>query len=268
MQAAFPWSTDHLFIMSVPYDVKTADIKEDDIVPAETLPALPDATDADVTPEMRNKILAYYGYHGEEDKLAPREDISKILDFIIGMSEEDALDVLVRAVEYHRDDPNFPSMTMYNIKRLVKGYKDADMAETEWSFELRTQACIIHYHSPYPEVRSVTDPFDDPTVPVETLRAYLLGMCFMAGATALNTFFSPRQPAISIGGNVLQLLLAPAGIFLAKVLPDWGFNLAGHRYSLNPGPWTYKEQVFATIMFSIASGPGSTYCEATWKRES
>lgn len=117
----------------------------------------------------------------------------------------------------------------------------------------------IHYHSPYAEVRAVTSPFDDPDEPCETWRAYFLGMCFMAGVSALNTFFAPRQPAISVSSNVLQLLLAPCGKFLGKVLPDWGFTMRGKRFTLNPGPWTYKEQMFATIMFTIASGAGGTY---------
>ena len=157
------------------------------------------------------------------------------------------------------DDFNFPSLTMAKIKTLVSGYKAADMEEAEWLFELKTEASVIHYHSPYPEVRSVTSPFDDPSTPVETPRAYLLGLCFMAGATALNTFFSPRQPAIGVGSTVLSLLLAPCGLFAARVLPDWGFTHRSTRISLNPGPWTYKEQVFATIMFTIASGPGGVY---------
>lgn len=48
-------------------------------------------------------------------------------------------------------------------------------------------------------------------------------------------------------------------MFWAKVFPDWGFNFRGERYSLNPGPWSYKEQMFSTIIFSVANGPGGTY---------
>jgi hypothetical protein len=35
----------------------------------------------------------------------------------------------------------------------------------------------------------------------------------------------------------MQLLLAPCGLFLAKVLPDWGFTVRGSRISLSPGLW-------------------------------
>jgi hypothetical protein len=38
------------------------------------------------------------------------------------------------------------------------------------------------------------------------------------------------------------------GRFLALALPDWGFSLRGTRYTLNPGPWSAKEQLFATII--------------------
>lgn len=34
--------------------------------------------------------------------------------------------------------------------------------------------------------------------------------------------------------------LDPAGRLLAAVLPDWGFQFMGARYSLNPGPFNYK----------------------------
>ena len=221
---------------------------------------------SDVTPEMRKKIMDYYGRKAEEDHIAPSADVDMILEKVIQMSEEEALDIIVGAMEYHKDDPNFPATTMEKIRLLSQGYKVAEMDPHDWLFDLKTEAAILHYHSPYPEVRSVTDPFDDPDIPVETPRAYFLGMIFMAGATALNTFFSPRQPAISIGANVLQLLLAPCGIFLAKVLPDWSCIipkrlplLGGARLALNPGPWSFKEQMFSTIMFTIANNAGGTY---------
>lgn len=81
----------------------------------------------------------------------------------------------------------------------------------------------------------------------------------MSGATAVNTFFSPRQPSISLSETVLQLLIAPAGWGMAKVLPDWGFTFRGTRITLNPGPWNYKEQVLTTIIFSMSSSPSGMY---------
>ena len=157
------------------------------------------------------------------------------------------------------DDPNFPSLTSRKITSLLQGYKTTDQTEAEWLFDLKAEAALIYYHSPYPEVRSVSNPFDDPSVPAETLRAYVLGMVFMAGSTTINTFFAPRQPTINIPSNVLQLLLAPCGMFCARCLPDWSLRLGKRTIRLNPGPWSFKEQVFATIMFSVAGGAGSVY---------
>lgn len=47
------------------------------------------------------------------------------------------------------------------------------------------------------------------------------------------------------------------GRALAFILPDWGFTIRGKRYTINPGPWTAKEQLFATIIFSGAASIGN-----------
>lgn len=44
---------------------------------------------------------------------------------------------------------------------------------------------------------------------------------------------------------------------MAFILPDWGFIFRGVRYTLNPGQWTSKEQLFATIIFSGATSIGN-----------
>lgn len=44
---------------------------------------------------------------------------------------------------------------------------------------------------------------------------------------------------------------------MAFILPDWGLTIRGKRYTVNPGPWTSKEQLFATIIFSGASTIGN-----------
>jgi hypothetical protein len=47
------------------------------------------------------------------------------------------------------------------------------------------------------------------------------------------------------------------GRAMAFVLPDWGLTIHGKRYTVSPGPWTSKEQLFATIIFSGASTIGN-----------
>ncbi|KAK7987242.1 oligopeptide transporter 2 [Apiospora saccharicola] len=234
-----------------------------------------------VTAEQHQRVAAHYGRKAEADHLAPSSDVEYILDQIVGMSEAEAVEILVDAIARHVDDPNFPTASLARMRLLVAGPKAycsgsvntaralqgaetattpaIAMTEEDYAFDLKTEAAIYHHHSPYPEVRSVTRPGDDPTTPVETVRAYFLGLSFMAGITAVNTFFSPRQPAIDISPVVMQLLIAPCGLFLARVLPDWGVTLGGTRHSLNPGPWSFKEQVFCSIIFTIANNAGNTY---------
>lgn len=140
------------------------------------------------------------------------------------MSEDEAVNILLRGIEYHRNDKNFPMVTMNKIKLLVQGPKAASKITTDSEFDLKAEAAIIHYHWPCPGVRSVTDAYDDPTLPVETLRSYVLGLGWMAGAAAVNTFFRARQPTITLRASGLQLLLAPSVMFLARVFPDWGHH--------------------------------------------
>ena len=198
-------------------------------------------------------------HYSRQDEILSSEHAKFMEQKIAEMSEERALEVLLRCIETHSDDPNFPSWTMEKIISLCKGSKVSDMDPFDWLFELKVEAATIHYHSPYPEIRAVCPPVDDPSIPVETLRAYILGIALMGGSTAMNTFFSPRQPGISLNGLVLQCILAPLGRACAKFLPDWGVTIRGHRMSLNPGPWTFKEQIFATILFAVGNGAGQTY---------
>ena len=58
---------------------------------------------------------------------------------------------------------------------------------------------------------------------------------------------------------MIQILLYPCAKFLEFILPDWGVTLFGVRHSLNPGPWTFKEQMFATITYNIAIYTTNSY---------
>jgi len=51
---------------------------------------------------------------------------------------------------------------------------------------------------------------------------------------------------------VAQIFLYPCGSLLAWLLPDWGVKIFGKRVSLNPGPWTYKEQMLSTLIVNVS----------------
>ncbi|KAF8147395.1 OPT oligopeptide transporter protein-domain-containing protein [Crassisporium funariophilum] len=97
-------------------------------------------------------------------------------------------------------------------------------------------AGVLEDDSPYPEVRSAVANTDDPTIPVSTLRSWTLGLIW----------------AIIIP-IVAQLLIFPLGRAWASFLP----NVTIFGVAINPGPFTIKEHVLATIMASV--GAGSAY---------
>lgn len=200
---------------------------------------------------QRAQVAMLMGTKAEEDNIAPRADVMYVLDKVVEMKTEEAIEILNAAIDYHTGDRNFPYETMAKIRQLVQGPEVAGMDPENWEFDLKTEAALIMYHSPYPEVRAIADPFDDPTIPVETIRSYFLAMLWSIIGMGVNTFFSPRFPTIQLSAGVIQVLLYPCGKFLEMVLPDWGFTVGGIRHSLNPGPWTYKEQMFCTIVFTV-----------------
>ena len=49
-------------------------------------------------------------------------------------------------------------------------------------------------------------------------------------------------------------------------MPDWGFTVFGSHWSLNPGPWSFKEQMLATQMMSAVDGPPFSFTVLTLQR--
>lgn len=180
-------------------------------------------------------------------------DSEYLFDKFSNMTVDEAIQILNDALDYHDDDVNFPNDVRVKIEKIVQGQEAYGKGEEQYDRDARVEATLIHYHSPYPEVRAVTFPTDDPEDSAETFRAYFWGILWTIIGTGMNSFFSPRQPTISLSAGILQIFLMPCGK-LMEYLPDWGFTFRGKRHSLNPGPWTYKEQMFATIIFSVSIG--------------
>ncbi|KAK9475928.1 OPT oligopeptide transporter protein-domain-containing protein [Lipomyces japonicus] len=184
---------------------------------------------------------------------ATAADFEVVYDRVKSLSVDQSLKILANAIEHHSDDFNFPLDTMSKIKLLVQGNEAYGSDIDTYELDLKTEAAIIGFFSPYPEVRSVTDPFDDTDVPVETIRVYFLAIIWTIIGSGIHQFFGTRQPSISLSAAVIQLFLYPCGRVL-QTLPDWGFTFRGTRYSINPGLWSFKEQMLATIMVNVAVG--------------
>ncbi|KAL6877633.1 OPT oligopeptide transporter domain-containing protein [Trichoderma longibrachiatum] len=188
---------------------------------------------------------------------APLNDIEYVMDKIETLSVEECKDIIRDLLKHHEYDYNFSESQRKKLAALIDGPSENQGAE-EWELELKTEAAINKFFSPYPEVRAITTPTDDVNIPCETIRAHLLGYMWAVIAQFTNSLFNSRFPSITLGSSVAQILLYPCGLFLAWVLPDWGFTIRGQRVSLNPGPWTYKEQMLSTIIIDV--GLTSAYC--------
>ncbi|EDR05142.1 oligopeptide transporter [Laccaria bicolor S238N-H82] len=107
--------------------------------------------------------------------------------------------------------------------------------------------------SPYPEVQSTVANTDDPDIPVNTIHAWVLALIWAIIVPGLNQFFFFRYPSVQVTAIVAQLLIFPMGRLWARIVP----NVKIFGFELNPGPFSMKEHVLATIMASV--GAGSAY---------
>lgn len=131
--------------------------------------------------------------HEMLEELAPNGDGDYILDKINNMTEEEALQIIHESVKFHADDWNFPSEMRDRMKRLLDGPK---LYGDFYDRDLRIDAVLMRYSSPYPGVRAVAEHTDDEDVPIETIRAYFLGIGWAIIGTFMSTFFNSRFPSI------------------------------------------------------------------------
>eukprot|EP00842_Homolaphlyctis_polyrhiza_P005393 jgi/Hompol1/5855/HPOL_001026-RA len=88
-----------------------------------------------------------------------------------------------------------------------------------------------------------------------TFRVVLLGTLWAVALSFANAIFLFRTNPFQISTTVTALLVYPMGIFLARITPDWSFEIAGTRIYLNPGPFNIKEHVLIYIIAGSAGGP-------------
>ncbi|RAK95685.1 OPT oligopeptide transporter family [Aspergillus ibericus CBS 121593] len=188
--------------------------------------------------------------HSDKEKAGATEtgidesDLQSLLDQLKDIVAENELDV------------NFPVHILSQAREILDAEtQHIDLSQLqELIAEIAKQRDLIENDSPYPEVRAVVDPTDDPEVSANTFRAWFLGLLATIIFTGVNQLFTLRYPSISIASIVSQLLSYPCGVFLAQVLPTRQWNLFGWKFTLNPGPFNQKEHMLITVMSNVSFG--------------
>ncbi|CEP22694.1 OPT6 [Cyberlindnera jadinii] len=189
-----------------------------------------------------------HGYSTTDDEQL-NDEMKYVLDKIIKMTDERALDIFKETVSEHEHDVNFPAEDWGFINDCSNGLLSMD--DPKVNFRAKLTATLFHYHSIYPEVRSVTDIFDDDE-PCETVRSYTIAIIWVIIASGINEFFSHRMPSIKLSSAVISVLMYPCGKAWEYVMPNVMVPWFGGKIPLNPGPYSYKEQMFATILSGVS----------------
>ena len=114
---------------------------------------------------------------------------------------------------------------------------------------------------PIEEVALVVPETDDPSTPVMTFRAWVLGLSCCIVLIFLNTFFTYRTQPLTISAILMQISVLPLGRIMAATLPERHFAVFGRSFTLNPGPFNIKEHVIITIFANcgVSFGGGDAY---------
>src|SRR3569833_2940780 len=183
----------------------------------------------------------------DEEDLSPVEDLKRRLS-MWGESASDALhydNEVEEGSEYELLlDPNLPEVVHPDLPEAVNpGFRFSDTYSDDVALKQRASS----------------DGYDD-DVPCNTVRAWVIGLTLVFVGASMNTLFSLRQPSISLGTLVAQIIAWPLGHGWAKVMPtrqfDTNFIFWRLKWSLNPGPFNIKEHsiivVMAGVSFSVA----------------
>jgi hypothetical protein len=161
------------------------EVSEEGIQPAHDVEKTPTAgISSNVGDQIPHELL---------EELAPNGEGEYILGKINEMSEEEALAIVEEAHEFFSDDWNLPTDMRERMAKLLKGPK---VYGEYYERDLKIDAVMVRWSSPYPGVRSVAELQDNENVPIETFRAYFLGVGWAVIGTFMATFFNSRFPAI------------------------------------------------------------------------
>jgi hypothetical protein len=92
----------------------------------------------------------------------------------------------------------------------------------------------------------------DIEVPVNTIRAWVIGLTLCTIGSGVNMLFSLRNPTVLLTTYVIQLVAYPIGLGWDLVFPDREFSILGLKFNLKPGPFNIKEHVVIVCMSNVS----------------
>ena len=192
----------------------------------------------------------------EEKKNDIEEHITSSDGEVTDVELSELFDIVRETIAEHEMDGNFPQDMLDAAREfLAKDPKQITAMEAQSLLaDIRQQRELLLNDSPYPEVRAVVDPTDDPSISASTFRAWFLGLLLTVVFTGVNQLFTLRYPTIILYSYVSQVVALPLGKGLEKILPTREFSLFGYRFSLNPGPFNQKEHMLITVMANVGYG--------------
>ena len=153
----------------------------------------------------------------------------------IEQAERDVAHIVAERLE----DPN---MDHHFIEKAEEALETGDVKQEV------TVANIVEEDSPYIEVRAAASNVDDPEMPVNTFRAWFLGIIASIIVPGANQLLSLRFPTTTIPAIVVIIFAFPLGQLLAKILPTSKLQTRLGTLTLNPGPFNVKEHTLISIM--------------------
>jgi hypothetical protein len=136
------------------------------------------------------------------------QEIERLEGAMDTMSIERTIVIIRELAIIHHDDPNFSGEMLQTMYTFLADPSIAENPDKHPDIvqAMKIEAILATENSPYVEVRANVDPTDDPTLPVSTVRAWFIGVVFSIVGSFIDNLFAFRNPGISVGTNVAQLL--------------------------------------------------------------
>lgn len=129
-----------------------------------------------------------------------------------------------------------------------------DTVETTSIFSVGRKKAI---NSPYPEVRAAVPATDDPLMPQNTPRMWVIGIFLVTICSGLNILFTLHWPAFVISSFFAAMVAWPLGRIWDQFVPNWRIPLT--NIYLNNSPFNIKEHCLIIVMANVSYGTGVSY---------